>query len=239
MLVPKWRHAIAVGAVLAVAVAGVAWAGLGSGGSKDRDAVLNDVATRLGISSAKLKTAIQDSLAARVDAAVKDGRLTKEQATEIKSHIRAGDAGIGLGPLGLGARGFGPPGLPGRGFGPPGFRHFGPPPPIAGAAEFLGLTPKALFDQLRGGKSLADLAQAKGKSADDLKQAILDSARKQLDQAVKDKALTQAQEKQMLDHLGSDLPKLITRKWQAEGGLHFRRGPGPGRPGAFAPPPIP
>jgi hypothetical protein len=229
VLVPKWRHAIAVGAVLAVAVAGVAWAGLGSGGSKDRDAVLNDVATRLGISSAKLKSAIQDSLAARVDAAVKDGRLTKEQAAEIKSHIRAGDAGIGLGPPGLGV----------RGFGPPGFHHAGPPPPIAGAAEFLGLTPRQLFDQLRGGKSLADLAKAKGKSSDDLEQAILDSARKQLDQAVKDKALTQAQEKQMLDHLGSDLPKLITRKWRREGGFGLRRAPGPGQRGGFAPPPIP
>jgi hypothetical protein len=225
--------------VLAVAVAGVAWAGLGSGGSKDRDAVLNDVATRLGISSAKLKSAIQDSLAARVDAAVKDGRLTKEQAAEIKSHIRAGDAGIGLGPPGFGPPGFGHGGFGPGGFGHGGFRHAGAPPPIAGAAEFLGLTPKALFDQLRGGKTLADLAKAKGKSTDELEKAILDSARKQLDQAVKDKALTQAQEKQMLDHLGIDLPKLITRKWQAEAGLHVRRAPAPGQQGGFAPPPMP
>jgi hypothetical protein len=215
-----------VGAVLALVGAGVAWAGLGDGGSSERDTVVNDVAKRLGVSSTDLKKAIQGALAARVDAAVEDGRLTKDEAAEIKRHIRSG-GGIGLGPLA---------------FGRPGFGHLGPPrPPLAGAAEFLNLSDRQLFDRLRRGKSLADIAKEKGKSSKDLERAMLDSAREQLDRGVKDKALTEEQEKQMLRHLETDLPKLIERRWpHAHGGLRFRApvpGPlpgfGPGHPPDF------
>ena len=47
--------------------------------------------------------------------------------------------------------------------------------PFAAAAKFLGITQEELLVQVRDGKSLADVAKAKGKSVDGLKQAILDS----------------------------------------------------------------
>jgi uncharacterized protein YidB (DUF937 family) len=218
-LISRWRYALVVGVVLGLVGAGVAWAGLGDGGSSDRDIVVNDVAKRLGISSDKLKQAIQDALAARVDAAVKDGRLTKDQAQEIKRHVRSG-GGIGLGPLA---------------FGRPGFGHRGPPgPPLAGAAEFLGLTPAELFARIQHGKSLADVAKEKGKSSEELERAMLDSAREQLDKGVKDKVLTEAQRKEMLKRLETDLPKIIERKWPSGRGFRFKA-PGPGLPPGFGP----
>jgi hypothetical protein len=64
----------------------------------------------------------------------------------------------------------GPPrGWPGPGAPPIGFPKDGP---MAAAASYLGLSPAQLFEQLRSGKSLADIAKARGKSLSGLKQAI-------------------------------------------------------------------
>src|SRR5438094_497482 len=65
------------------------------------------------------------------------------------------------------------------------------------AADYLGLTPRELFQQLRSGKSLAEIATAQGKSVDGLKSAILDAVKKRLDAAVANDRITSARE-QML-----------------------------------------
>jgi uncharacterized coiled-coil protein SlyX len=80
------------------------------------------------------------------------------------------------------------------------------------AAGYLGLTPRQLLDQLRSGKSLADVIAAQGKSLDGLKQAVLDAARTRLDRAVTANRITSAQEQTRLDRLAARLDALLAGK---------------------------
>jgi hypothetical protein len=97
--------------------------------------------------------------------------------------------------------------------------HFGPMDgprfhagPLNAAAQYLGLSDAQLEQQLQSGKSLAQVAGEHSKSVDGLKKAITDQLRTQLDAAVKAKALTSAEEQQMLTGLGSKLDALIAQK---------------------------
>ncbi len=62
------------------------------------------------------------------------------------------------------------------------------------------------------GKALADIANDKGKSVDDLKAAIKDGVKGKLDDAVKDKKLTQDQEDKILKELDSHLDDIVNGK---------------------------
>ena len=138
------RVAIIAGtAVLALSGATYAVAhGIGGGDPKEREAFLNDAADRLNVTPEELTKALKEAAIARVDQAVKDGRLTEAQANEIKERIQQGD--------GLPGFGRGGPGGPGH--------HHGPPPGMDAAADYLGLSPEELREQLHDNKSLADIA---------------------------------------------------------------------------------
>jgi hypothetical protein len=128
------------------------------------------------------------------------------------SHLAAG-SGLMPGYVGSSARGWS-----GR---PPGFeRHGGD---LEAAASYLGLSAQALQDQLRAGKTLAQIADAtSGKSAAGLIDALVKQEQDKLAAAVKDGSLTQAQ----ADFLSSNLKSRITDR--VNGTLH---GPGRGGPG--------
>ena len=93
----------------------------------------------------------------------------------------------------------------------------GPPVPKIGqaggflqtAATFLGVSVADLQTALESGKSLADVAKAQGKSVDDLVTALLAPAKKNLDQAVTDGKLTQAQETAILNKMTTGLTNLV------------------------------
>jgi polyhydroxyalkanoate synthesis regulator phasin len=108
-----------------------------------------------------------------------------------------------------------------RGPGPHGRGGPGGPPDAATIAAYLGLTQAQLWTQLHSGKTLAQIAQAQGKSVAGLEDAIYATAQKRLDQAVTDGKITSAQEQTMLAGLKSHLDDLVNRT-----------GPPPGRPGA-------
>lgn len=82
------------------------------------------------------------------------------------------------------------------------------------AADYLDLTPKELVAELRKGQSLAQIAVAKGKTAEGLKQAELDAVRARLDQAVADKKLTPAQRDQIMQRVEEHLDKLLNRTFR-------------------------
>jgi hypothetical protein len=183
------RRWLAAGAVVAVlAGTGGALAAKGDDAKRpNRDALLNDVAKRLGIDAATLQNAFKAAAIARVDAALAAGDITAKQAERAKARINAGDAPLLAPPRGprgphgfaFGRRGHGGPPLP---LGLPGIHKNGGP--FAPAAKYLGLTQEQLLTQLRDGKSLADIAKAQGKSVDGLKQAMLTALTAELKEKV-------------------------------------------------------
>jgi hypothetical protein len=69
------------------------------------------------------------------------------------------------------------------------------------AAHAIGISQAKLFEELRGGKSLSEIAKSHGKSFDDVKAAIRTALKKHLDEEVADGHITRAQADEMLSHL--------------------------------------
>jgi AraC-like DNA-binding protein len=206
-------------AALVLGVAGLGGSALASSSSAG-NTFFDDVARHLGVSPAKLQTAINQAEIDRLNQLVKQGQLTKAQAGAIEKQMKQ-HHGVPFGPFG------GPFGTPFGGPHPFGNHHFrgqGPPmpfffgspmDPLQSAATYLGLSPQALGSDLRSGKTLAAIAKAKGKSVSGLEKAMLASAKKQLDSAVKAKRLTAAQESKVLEALSSRIDAFVTE------GFHF------------------
>ena len=206
---------------IAAGVAGLAMlAGAGgvyaatNDGDKERDAFADDVAKRLDVSREKLDSAVEGAFKDRLDAAVKNGKLTEKQADEILKKMKE-HGGVPFGP------GFGPHG-PGFGPGGPGgphklhFRGHGPGGPlIAGidtAAKYLGVSRDELRKQLSSGKSLADVAKAQDKSTSGLKQAMRETLESKLAKAVEDEDLTGKQRDEILARFDEHIDDIIAGK---------------------------
>ena len=215
--------AIGAAVTLAVAGGGAAYAAA-TGAQNQRDALIRDAAQRLNVTPDRLRSALDGAAADQLDQAVKDGRLTQQQADRIKQRIRQDGLPLGPGP----GPGFG------RGFGPD-----GPGPVRMGldvAARYLGLTPAALRRDLEGGKTLAQVARDQGKSVDGLQQALLDAARARLDRAVSDGRITSAQRDDILRGLQQHVGDLVNGRLPRPGLRRWHDGGGPGMPGPGMPP---
>jgi hypothetical protein len=206
------KTAVAAVAALSVAVGGTA---LAAGGTPTSTSFLDRVATKLGISSEKLQDATKAAATDQVDEQLKAGTITQAQADAMKARIAAGN-GLGLGPGGRGLGG------PGKG---------GPGGHLADAATYLGLTQAKLMEQLRAGKTLADVAKAQGKTTDGLKAALVASEKKELAAAVTAGRLTQAQADEILANASTRFDDMIAGT-RPQGGPGGRGGHGPGFPGA-------
>jgi hypothetical protein len=193
--------------IVAASIAGLA---VGGGGAalaatqltpkQEGQAVLSDAAAQLGVSPERLTNALEQALKNRVDAAVADGRLTQQQADELKSRIDAGEL-----PL----------------FGVPEghvFRHHG----LDEAANFLGLSEDALREQLESGKTLAEVARSQGKSVDGLIDALVAEEQHELDEAVADGRLTRTQADEMLAGLRAHVTDRVNGvRSEFHGGFRF------------------
>lgn len=218
------RRKVIAGMATVAALAGGAAVAVAGGDKQSEQAVLDGAAKRLGVTADELRSALGAAEDDQLDAAVKAGELTQEQADEIKAHRKQEGTVLGMGgrPGGPGFDHHGGPGGPG---------HFGPDL-MGAAADALGLSERKLFAQLRSGKSLAQIAKAQGKSLDDVRAAVKAAATKRLDADVKAGRITQAQRDEMLEHLDDFID-------------HFGERPpgGPGRfghrGGHFGPPPMP
>jgi hypothetical protein len=217
------RTALITSAVLALGAGGAAAvaATTGDDGKKAEDAVLADAAKRLNVTPEELRSALGAAEDAQLDQAVKDGKLTQEQADAIKQRRAQSGRVLGHGPGGPGEPGFGHgPGFGGHGG--PGFRGgiFGVG--LDAAAKELGVTRANVLQQLRDGKSLADVAKAKGKSTSDLKAAIRAAVVKQLDADVAAKRITDAQRDHVVAELDEHLDELVTRSFDERPRGRFR-----------------
>jgi hypothetical protein len=182
-------------AALAVAGGGAAFAATQDSPQASSQAALADAARQLGVSEEKLDDALRTALENRVDEAVSAGRLTEDEGERLKDAIESGDVPVLGVPMGGQAHG-----LPGR--------H------LDAAASYLGLTADDLRAELEAGETLADVAQAEDKPVDGLVDALVADERTELDQAVEDGRLTEAQadellagaEERMTDLVNGDLP---------------------------------
>jgi hypothetical protein len=209
--------ALATAGALAAAGTGVAVATSASDDAKKREqAVLDDAAGRLDVDASDLREALSAAEDAQLDAEVKAGRLTQEQADAIKQMRDRSGLVLGGGPGHHGGPGF------------PGARGGGPGEVMDAAAEALGISEAKLMRQLRSGKTLQQIAKANGKDYADVKSAIRAAVEKDLDAAVQDGRLTQDQADAMLDHLTEHLEEGRFGRGPGGPGDGFRGGPPPG-----------
>ena len=191
-----------VAAVAAVAVLGIAAASASAAGPPT---LADDVAARLGIAPEKLRQAFKDAITARIDAAVKAGKLTPEQGAKLKERL-ANANGLGLRLRGRLAMKH--PALV-RGIRARAHR-LGP------VTKYLGLTPQELRSELRAGKSLAQIATAHGKTVDGVVDAVVAPAKARLDRAVANGHLTRQRADELLGRLTDAVEKAVQRVHEAK-----------------------
>lgn len=192
------------------------------------DAYLARLAQNLGVSVDQLRNALRQTALQEVDAAVAAGNLTATQAQEIRDRINSG-SGTFFGP-GFGRGGpDGPGGHRERGF-------------MIGASDealatFLGIT----TDQLRmalNGQSLAQVAQANGKTRDALIQFLVQQATTRINAEVTAGRLTQAQATERLANLQARIAEMVDRvheQGQRQGGRLPGSSATPGASGTTTP----
>ncbi len=215
----KLKIAALAAVVLGIAGGGVAFASTQLSPQRQSDAILADAAEQLGVSASELEEALTKALQNRVDAAVDDGRLTEEQGEALKERLAEGDVPlIGLGPGG-----------------PAGLGHHHVIVDLAGAAAYLDLTEAELRTALLDdGQTLAEIAEAEGKSVDGLVAALVSAARERLDGAVEDGRLTEEQRTDLLAELEEAIRTGVEEDLPLRPAL---RGDGPAF--GLAPPPAP
>jgi len=82
---------------------------------------------------------------------------------------------------------------------------------LKAAGTYLGVTPQQLVTELRAGKSLAQVATAKSKSVDGLKQALLAAVKQKVDAAVAAGRLDAARAQQLLERAPAHIARLVNR----------------------------
>jgi hypothetical protein len=205
----KRSHKIAIGTAVALSVIAVGGA---VGATKltprqESQAVINDAAGELGVEPSELSSALKQALKNRVDAAVDDGRLTKEQGERMKERIDSDELPL----FGLG---------PGRGF----HHHHGPfHAKLEGAAEYLGMTRAQLRQALGEGKTLAQVARDRDKSVEGLIEALVEDAEQKLQDDVEAGRLTEAEKTEMLSGLRRRITDLVNGRFPLRPGPRFHR----------------
>jgi hypothetical protein len=184
---------LSVGALLVGG--GIATAGNGPSAQSRCDALLAKIAEKRGMPVEQLQAALEARALARIDAAAQAGRITADQAAKARAAVEQGRLCKGLrhGPAAHGARGM-----------------------LAAAAGYLGLSGDQLRAELRGGKSLGEVAVAKGKTVGGLKAAMLAPASAKLDQAVAHGRISAQQRTTALARLGKLADRLIAKKFGAK-----------------------
>ena len=207
------RRVLAASAAALVVAGGAGVAVAASGANPRGSGFLDSVAKHLGVSRQKLEDATKAAAIDQVNADLAAGRITKAQADAMKARIQAGGGVLGgPGRFGAGPGGPGGPGFAGKPF-------LGDE--LATAAKYLGLEESDLRAKLENGQSLAAIAKAQRKDLAGLEQAILYTAKADLDKAVAARKLTQSQADDILANLKSHIDNV------ANGTLRFR---GPGGP---------
>jgi hypothetical protein len=197
------KHKLVAGMLAAVVLGGAAGGAVAAtqSSSSNRQAYLDDVAHRLGVSAGALSGAMQAAAIDRIEAELAAGRITKSQADTLEQRVKEGHV-----PL------FGSAGLAGHrlrnGLGRAGASR--------DASRYLGISPETLRLDLRSGKSLAQIVgSTRGKSVAGLKAAILAEVKKRLDAGVSRGRLSSKRESETLTRLASRVEGLLAARSSA------------------------
>ena len=150
---------------------------------------LQDLANRLHVSVSTLQ---QDKLASAEDVLaqlVKDGKLTQNQANQIKQRLESHKACSGNGR-----------GLWGRGVTMQSLKQY-LPGVATQVAQGLHMNANQLVSQLHSGKSLSDIAKAQGVSSSQLQTIVTNAIQSAVNKAVSDGNLTQQQATNIMQKL--------------------------------------
>jgi hypothetical protein len=166
------------------------------------------LASKLGITAESLKSDVVAAEKDVIEQAVTSGKLTRAQADQIEQRLTTNAPLVpffGGMPGGPGGPGRGNNGFPG---GP-----IGGVDTLEAVANALDMKVADLSAELQGGKSLADIATAQNVDQAKVKQAIIDSAKVQIQREVQDGLITQAQADQRLANLTPDKIDLTRSPW--------------------------
>jgi len=162
-------------------------------------AVLSDAAERLDVTTNELRSALSAAEDAQLDAAVKSGELTQEEADEIKQRRRADGTVLRLRPGG------------GHRPGGPGGHRAGSGRLLEDAATALGISTEDLIERLRDGEALSAIARAEGRTLAEVRSAVKAAATRRLDAALAADRITRAQYDDMVEHLAEHVERLGER----------------------------
>jgi hypothetical protein len=217
---------LAVVAAAAAVGAGGAFAASKLTGDDRSQAIINDAAGQLGVEPSALSDALKKAIEKQIDADVAAGRLSKEQGDALKKRVEAGEVPLVGGGYGFGHRfefGFGGHRVLAAG--------------LDEAATYLDLTPEQLRTELQSGKTLAQVAQDKGKTVDGLVTALTDAATKKLEAAVTDGHLSRARADEIESSLKQAITDIVNGTFRKQDGLprlfhgpRFFRGEPPQQP---------
>jgi hypothetical protein len=201
----RWLFAGAAVLAVLVVAGGAAMAQEGDDGTS----FLDRVAAKLGIETRALEQAMDEARDEEIDEAVANGRLTEEQGERLKERADRAPSG---------------PGLPFRGGFHMGFAMgFGLCASLDELAEFLGVQPETLREELRAeGATLGSVAEAHGKSRDELRAFLLERLSERLSTAVESGRITQERADEIQANAEQRIDGIIDGEFPGRGRFKFR-----------------
>ena len=203
-------------------------------------AQLKDGASIADIAGEAKVQAVIDALVAehdaRIDGAVEDGRLSEEEAEEVRTALADRVEAMVNGEHPAGFKSFGLDRFHGRdGFGFKG--NFG----LDQIADELGVGVDELWERLADGSTLAEIAEEQGVATDILVDTLLADLDEKLEALVEGERLTQERADEIQEASAAMIESMINGEMPGLGGLKFHHGerfhgrgmPGPG--GFFGP----
>lgn len=206
----RWLTIVSLALVVGtLAIGGTVAAESGSSttGEGLRESFLSRLAGNLGISRDTLDQAITTAGNETVDDAVSNGDLTQQQGDALKQRVTDGTAFAF-----------------GKGHGRSGRAMFGHGDGMATIASTLGITTDELHAELQAGATMEEVITGHGSTVETVVDALVAEAKVDLDQAVADGKLTQAQADEMLANLPERMTHMIENGTRCDprGGDHQR-----------------
>ncbi|WAM31262.1 hypothetical protein [Caldicellulosiruptor naganoensis] len=168
-----------------------------------------DILKDKGLTLEQFKSKLLDAIYSKIDEAVKNNKITSEQANTLKQNFKQKlESWNGTTPF----FGFKPKAF-GRGFG----KGFFGLDMMSDIASVLGMTKDNLLNELKNGKTLQDILKAKNMSEQDFKNKLIALESSKIDKLVTDGKITKEQATQMKEAIKNKITN-----WNLSKGFGFK-----------------